>query len=116
MPNDRSFFNARMGYFGSWGRQNHIVQEIGQGAVFPMDMASLRSTGNERHVVLKTVSNKELTYYIVGDWRRGRTFPVAPIVTDWENEMKALATRLHTPVRVIIGKREKRASLSSSLN
>lgn len=105
MPNDRSFFDGENGYFGSWGRQNNIVQEIGQGAVFPMDMASLRTTDNERHVVLKTAPNKELTYYIVGDWRRGRTFPVAPIVTDWENEMKALAARLHAPVRVITGKR-----------
>jgi hypothetical protein len=116
MPNDRSFFDARMGYFGSWGRQNNIVQEIGQGAVFPMNRASLRTTDNERHVVLQADSNGELTYYIVGDWRRGRTFPVAPTVTDWENEMKALATRLHNPVRVIIGKRENRASPSSSLN
>jgi hypothetical protein len=116
MPNDRSFFDSKNGYFGSWGRQNNTVQEVGQGAVFPMDMASLRSTGNERHVVLKTVSNKELTYYIVGDWRRVRTFPIAPIVTDWEAEMKALAARLHNPVRVVIEKREKRAALSSNLN
>jgi hypothetical protein len=81
-----------------------------------MNRASLRTTDNERHVVLQADSNGELTYYIVGDWRRGRTFPVAPTVTDWENEMKALATRLHNPVRVIIGKRENRASPSSSLN
>jgi hypothetical protein len=116
MPNDRSFFDAKKGYFGSWGRQNNTVQEVGQGAVFPMDMASLRSTGNERHIVLQTAPNKELTYYIVGDWRRARTFPIAPIVTDWENEMKALAARLHNPVRVIIAKRDKPAAASPNLN
>lgn len=116
MPNDRSFFDAEKGYFGSWGRQNNVVQEIGQGAVFPMNAASLRTIGNERHVVLQTGSNKELTYYIAGDWRRGRTFPVAPIVTDWENEMKALAAKLHNPVRVVVGKHEQRAALSSNRN
>jgi hypothetical protein len=112
MPNDRSFFDAAKGYFGSWGRQNNIVQEIGQGAVFPTDMASLHSTDNERHIVLQTMSHKQLTYYTVGDWRRGRTFPVAPIVTDWEKEMKALATRLHNPVRVTTGSLEKPSASS----
>src|SRR6185312_8317650 len=116
MPNDRSFFDAEKGYFGSWGRQNNIVQEIGQAAVFPMAMASLRTTDKERHVVLPSAPNKDVTYYLVGDWRRGRTFPIAPIVTDWENEVKALAARLHAPVRVINGKRETRAPSSAKLN
>jgi hypothetical protein len=116
MPNDRSFFDATNGYFGSWGRQNNIVQEIGQAAVFPANTASLRTTDEERCVVLHAAPNKELTYYIVGDWRRGRTFPIAPMIADWENEVKALAARLHAPVRVITGQRESRAASSARRN
>jgi hypothetical protein len=107
MQNDHSFFDAAKGYFGSWGRQNNTVQEIGQGAILPIDMASLHSENNERHIVLQTMSNQELTYYTLGDWRRGRMFPVAPVVTNWEKEVKALAARLHNPVHVTTGKCEK---------
>ena len=113
MPNDRSFFNAAKGYFGSWGRQNNIVQEVGLGAIFPIGIASLRDGENERHIVLQTTPGNELTYYTIGDWRRGRTFPVAPIVTNWEKEVKALAARIHDPVRVAIGSREKSVASSS---
>src|SRR5690348_17670889 len=35
ISNDREFFSAPDGYSGSWGRENNIVQEIGQAAIFP---------------------------------------------------------------------------------
>lgn len=101
--NDRMFFNAAEGYFGSWGRQNSTIQEIGLAAIFPTHEGMLRETANQRQLLLNLSSDSSLAYYTVGDWRRARIFPVAPTVENWQNEIRALARRLHTPVETEIG-------------
>lgn len=107
LANDHSFFDPAMGYFGSWGRQNDTVQEIGQAAVFMPRQAFLKDGDKERHLVFNTIPGQDLTWYVIGDWRRGRTFPVAPTVVNWEKETRALAARLHAPVRTVIGAPER---------
>lgn len=107
LANDRYFFDPAMGYFGSWGRQNDRVQEVGQAAVFTPRQASLKDGDRERRLVFNVVPGRDLTWYVIGDWRRGRTFPVAPTVINWKKETRALAARLHAPVRTVIGAPER---------
>jgi hypothetical protein len=111
LPNDKMFFNSKEGYFGAWGRQNDIVQEIGMAAIFPVGTASLQEDKHERHIVFNAKAGMELTYYTVGDWRRGRTFPVAPTVLNWEKETRALARRLRSPSKTVIGPVERRSAI-----
>jgi hypothetical protein len=63
----------------------------------------VRETANQRQLLLNLSSDSSLAYYTVGDWRRARIFPVAPTVENWQNEIRALARRLHTPVETEIG-------------
>jgi hypothetical protein len=105
---DEHFFDRAAGYFGAWGRQNNTVQEIGQAAIFPAGAAVLEQNANQRDVTFNVPAGKTSTYYVVGDWRRGRMFPVAPTVANWESETRRLAARLHSPVQILIGSVESR--------
>jgi hypothetical protein len=103
LPNDRTFFHPEAGYFGSWGRQDDIVQEIGEAAIFADRAATLQQQANQHDLVFTVASGKAFTWYALGDWRRGRMFPVAPTAANWQNEIRALAARLHAPLNVRIG-------------
>ncbi len=104
MPHDAFFFSSQGGYFGSWGRQNAAVQEIGMAAIFPQTALAGFSDGElERRVKLRTGPGQEMLFYVVGDWRRGRQFPVAPTITNWEKEIGRLAHRIQNPVSVKVG-------------
>ena len=108
LGNDHYFFNAADGYFGSWGRQNNIVQEIGQAAIFGKRAAVLKQDGNQRQIVFTAAFGEPSTYYLLEDVRRERMFPVAPTVSNWESEMRNLAARLHSPVQTRIGNAESK--------
>jgi hypothetical protein len=105
---DEYFFDSAEGYFGSWGRQSNAVQEIGQSAVFRKGAAVLKLDAKQREVAFTAPPGETSTYYLVGDWRRGRMFPVAPTVANWQSETRALAARLHSHLRTLIGKVESR--------
>ncbi len=106
-PNDKYFFDPATGYFASWGRQNNTVQEIGEAAIFRRP-AGLKETPTQRELIFAAKPGETLTYYLIGDWRRGRMFPVAPTAANWQNEIRALAVRLHAPVQSRIGNAESR--------
>jgi hypothetical protein len=108
LPNDHFFFDPGNGYFGSWGRQNDIVQEIGDAAIFPKRSATLQQQANQRDVLFTGAPGETFTWYAVGDWRRGRMFPVAPTASNWESDISALAARLHSPLQVRVGRVEQR--------
>jgi len=46
-------------------------------------------------------------YWLVGDWRRGRQYPIAPTAENWRRELRALAGLLLSEPRVTIGKPEE---------
>ncbi len=111
MPNDTWFANSQEGYFGSWGRQNPKVQEIGMAAVFPRSVLVGFAEGRaERWVKLRAAPDQPSQFYVVGDWRRGRTFPVAPAAVNWEREIAGLARRLHSPIAWKLEKAVRRAA------
>jgi hypothetical protein len=53
------------------------------------------------------VQNARLRYWILGDWRRGRQFPVSPEVHGFEAEVGKLASLLQREVTVSLGEVEK---------
>jgi len=102
------FFDAGGGYFGSWGRQNNIIQEIGQAAIFPKDAAVLKQDAKQRELMFAVPPGEIANFYLIGDWRRGRMFPVAPNVDNWLSETRNLASRLHALLHTQIGKSESK--------
>ena len=60
MANDSSFFHAADGYFGSWGRQNNVVQEIGQAAIFRKRAAVLKQEPNQRQLVFTGSARRDV--------------------------------------------------------
>lgn len=111
-PNDKFFFDAADGYFACWGRQNDTIQELGEAVIFPKT-ADLKENATEREIIFTTEPGETVTCYLSGDWRRGRMFPTAPTANNWQNETRALALRLRTPVRTRIGNTEPRRGHSS---
>jgi hypothetical protein len=106
--NDNYFFNTTKGYFGAWGRQNSIVQEIGQAAIFRNRSAVLNDSPNQRNLVFTGTPGEASRLYVIRQRRSERMFPVAPTVANWETEIQELAARLHAPAQTRIGTAEHR--------
>lgn len=83
------------------------IQEIGMAAIFPLGSASLDDSEKERRIRFHLEADQDLRYSIMDDWRRGRTFPVAPSFANWEKEVRTLGRRLHAPVVWRIGRTEE---------
>ena len=99
---EETFLDRSLGLFGTWGYQDDAIGEIGMGLIVPPDgLDHVVELADERRV-LSQAPGGALRYWIIGDWRRGRRFPVAPTVANWRREMQALADRLHNDIRVTI--------------
>lgn len=104
---EQTFGDPQAGYFGAWGFQEPVIDEIGMGLiVFPEAYVDWVDLPDERQVKLETADGK-LRYWLIGDWRRGRRHPVAATASNWEKELAGLASLLLNDVRVAIGQREK---------
>jgi len=102
LKREETFFDRSLGLFGTWGYQDDSIGEIGMGLIVPPDgLDRVVELADERRVLTKAPGGA-LRYWIIGDWRRGRRFPVAPTVANWRRETQALADRLHRGVRVTI--------------
>lgn len=101
IPNDRAFADPTSGILGSWGRQDNLTGEIGLAVMTdPGKIVEIVELEDERRVVCRLDERGQLRYWIAGDWRRGRRFPIAPTVTNWERETRILAERLVSQPRV----------------
>ncbi len=103
---ERVIVDGLRGVLGAWGRQTDAIGDIGLGLVLPkrvhMDPLDLP---DERRV-LCDAPDGELRYWILGDWRRGMRFDVAPGAENWRGELRDLADRLRADVRVTLGDAE----------
>jgi hypothetical protein len=101
-----AFSNLQAGYFGAWGWQNDAIGDIGLAVVLPATpLGELADLPEERRVPCQ-VQNGKMRYWILGDWQRGRQFPVAPEVHGFEAEVGNLASLLHREVTVSLGEVE----------
>ena len=80
------------GVMAVWGSQMPSIGTIGLGVVFPPDRYLREGeVPGENHIVIKIERGVPLTYYIQADWLRGRKYPIAPVMENWNNELHALA-------------------------
>jgi len=102
LTREETFVDRPLGALGAWGFQDDSIGEIGMALVVPPDrLKRVVDLPHERHL-LCPLPQGNLRYWILGDWRRGRRFPVAPTIDNWHGEVRNLANRLHHAVGVTI--------------
>ena len=95
LKREETFLDAGAGVFGSWGRQDAVIDEIGMGMIFsPRAFAGETELTDQRQVRLHTRGG-QAHYWLLGDWRRGRQHPIAPTVENWKRELTELSQLLH---------------------
>lgn len=105
---EQAFIEPERGVWGSWGFQEEVIGDIGMGLVFdPKAYRELIDLPEERRVVLSTSDGGRLRYWLIGDWRRGRQYPIAPTVDNWKRDMRELAGVLLNEPKITIGKPEE---------
>jgi len=102
LPLEKAFVDRTTGCLGAWGFQEHAIGDVGVGLIVPpaklRDVADLR---RERRLRCAFADGR-LRYWIVGDWRLDRRFPVAPTLANWRRDLTALAARLTHDVRITL--------------
>jgi len=107
LTRERFFALPERGCFGSWGWQEDVIGEIGLGMIVdPQTVRQVVELPDQRRVLCAVPAGR-LRYWLIGDWRRGRQFPVAPTVDNWREELVELADRLVHDVSVEIGTPEE---------
>jgi Domain of unknown function (DUF4861) len=102
LKHDDSFINPKAGYFGSWGRQDHVINDIGMGLIFPAQAyVDCPDLARQRQVTLR-VKDNSIRYWLIGDWRLGRRCPVAPTIDNWNRELGELSELLKRDVEISI--------------
>ncbi|MCL4217591.1 MAG: DUF4861 family protein [Candidatus Hydrogenedentes bacterium] len=99
-----AFADEDKGLAGSWGYQGEDIGEIGLGVIVPpAALESIEDAGHEQRLVCNA-SGHGLTYWIIGDWRRGRQYAVSAGPATWRWELEQLANRLQSTPRVKVNK------------
>jgi hypothetical protein len=103
LKREQTFVDRRLGCVGSWGRQDEKIGEIGLGVIVPPErLKDVVESADHRQLRCDGSAGK-LRYWIIGDWRRSRRFPVGPTILDWRDELRDLAAQLHRPTGVLLG-------------
>ncbi len=103
LPEEAVLLDSRAGVFAVWGRQTHVIGTIGMGLVFDAEaFGGVIELPAERRVRIAVRPDREISYLLVGDWLRGRTYPRCPTVDNWHAELRDLAVRFRNPPAVEI--------------
>ena len=95
LEHETTFADTDSGLAGLWGFQGEEIGEIGLGVIVPPELLdSIEQRKFERQLICRA-PDQELTYWIIGDWQRGRQYPVSAGADTWQWEMEQLAQRLH---------------------
>ncbi len=106
LPREQRFTDRPLGCLGTWGHQQHVIGDVGMALIVPPDrLKDVVELDGETRLKCE-IPDGTLRYWVIGDWRQGRRFPVAPTVTNWRREIGALAGLLHRDARVTIGRAE----------
>ncbi len=107
LPREKTFQNSQAGYFGSWGWQEDAIGQIGMGVIVPPEaVVHVDDLPAERRIRCHLSNAGNLRYWIIGDWRRGRQYPIAPTVDNWNRQMHSLSQLLLNEVKITIGQSE----------
>ncbi|UCD27708.1 MAG: DUF4861 family protein [Planctomycetota bacterium] len=108
LPREQFFADLAGGYFGSWGWQEAVIDEIGMGLmVSPQVVTDIIDDPDQRRIKCSTTGSGKLRYWLIGDWRRGRQHPIAPTVENWRKELQTMAGLLLQQPIIEIAKPEK---------
>jgi hypothetical protein len=103
LPREETFVDKSLGCLGSWGRQDDRIGQIGMGLIVPPErLADVVELADQRQLRCRAADGV-FRYWIIGEWRRGRRFPIAPSAGNWSKQLGELAAQLHRPARVSIG-------------
>jgi len=100
---EETFVERSLGCLGAWGWQDDKIGEVGLGLIVPPEALKDVLEEPDHRQMRCAGDDGSLRYWIVGQWRRGRRFPVAPTITNWRGELESLAGQLHDPARVAVG-------------
>ncbi len=112
LKHEQTVFDKEKGCFGTWGYQLPEIGEIGMAILFdPAAAKGLIELPEQRNIRLAATAvsgaaRASARYWLIGDWRRGRQYPVAPTVQNWRGEVSSLAHALVHDVRVTVGSAE----------
>jgi len=107
LAREKTFLDKSLGCLGAWGWQDDAIGEIGLALIVPPEkLKDVVEHAGERRMRCEA-SDGGIRYWIIGDWRRGRRFPVGPTVDNWRQELQALAHLLQSDVELTVGSSEK---------
>ncbi len=93
LAEEKRFSSLDAGYMGTWGRQGDDIGEIGLAVIVPASQAKsvVQLPGEERiKCSLRKRPFYDFHYWIVGTWRRGMQYPIAPDAKTWQDMVKDL--------------------------
>ncbi len=111
LEEDQPFADRATGSIGTWGYQDDEIGEIGLGLIVPATQMEQVVDLEEERRVLCRVDDRRFRYWIIGTWRRGMQYPVAPTVDNWQRSLTELAEMLNRPPAIRIGNAERAGSL-----
>jgi hypothetical protein len=104
LAEEQAFENLERGLIGTWGRQGDEIGEIGLAVMVPpAQVEKVLELPEERQIVChpgETDGGADFTYMIMGTWRRGMQYPIAPTWENWKREAEELSRRLLPEVEV----------------
>lgn len=108
LSRERFFTDKEAGCMGSWGFQQEAIGDIGMAIVVPpVQVDDFVDLPHERRVRCRLAEGGGLTYWIWGDWRRGRQHPIAPTIANWRAEVRELAESLNHGLQVHLSPPER---------
>lgn len=94
LAEETAFADKALGLMGTWGRQGDEIGEIGLAVVVPAGQVRDAFEATDEQRMRCTGEKGGARYWILGDWRRGRAYPVAPTADNWKWETTRLAREL----------------------
>ncbi len=105
------------GMLSVWGRQGDDIGDIGLAVLYPPAAAEKTLCLQEETRVLCAprypdgdADGAHFRYWILGAWRRGMQYPVAPTAEDWYREARERAAFLTAGRAVTLGRAEESTS------
>ena len=106
LDDEKWFADEAAGILANYGYQEYRIGEIALAVIVPPDrLNDIVDLEDERQVRCAAPENA-IQYWIIGDWRRGRQFPVSPTIDNWRFETEALARALTHEPNVSLGTAE----------
>ena len=109
LSEEQGFEDKAAGAIGAWGRQGDDIGEIGVAVIVPpSQLVEVSALPEERRMRCTTLEAEgaDFKYWIVGGWRRGMQYAVAPTIENWQRVVAEIAAERQADVMVSVHKTE----------